>query len=85
MKVPYFVLELGDTCIFQPQNIQTDRHLELDRTGKVGSWSYPESISTQLCLNGDRHNRDFNILKVSTPFMKTCIKIIDNYNRSLDV
>ena len=83
MKVPYFVLELGDTCIFQPQNIQTEGHIEL--ADKVGSWSYPESISTQLCLNGDRHNRDFNILKVSTPFMKTCIKIIDKYNRSLDV
>ena len=85
MKVPYFLLELGDTCIFQPQNIHT-RNIEMQFGAHiVGAWSYPEHNEITLCLNGNDYHRNYNILKIDSSNMEIYKTVIDNYNRSPDV
>jgi hypothetical protein len=88
MKVPYFLLELGDVTIFQPQNIKPDwRDIYLESTTivSVRSIGSPAHDSRALFLNGAVKDRSFTMLKLRTTLMKTFETIIDNHNRSLDV
>jgi len=89
MKVPYFLLELGDVTIFQPQNIkETNDIIDLDRMGStyfVRSSAHPAEDGRTLWLNGKDKWMNHLSLLIPTNYMKEFEKIIDNHNRSLDV
>lgn len=90
MKVPYFLLELGDTCIFQPQNIKPDNsdRIDLNNTigrAKVSSSAHPANDLNTLWINGSDSWMTHRSLIVPNKSMKIFKQIIDNYNRSLDV
>jgi hypothetical protein len=90
MRVPYFLLELGDTCIFQPQNqfdMSSGNSITIGTMSRkvVTAASYPDSDNVNLFLNGIEIKQDYKILKIKSSNMLIFEKIIDNYNGSQDV
>lgn len=89
MRVPYFLLELGDTCIFQPQNIKPNAlyNVTIGRIDNlvVRSEGEPELNGSILFLNGSSRKLNYKPLLIGTKSMTIFKQIIDNHNRSLDV